>query len=178
MMMQQERGETINKPERPNSLGPKLSKRINFYHDNCKFIMQESYFLIYIFKNVCHLDQDNQRKTPDNPTQSNNNPTSNGQILQQHFIQHQQLQQQLQHHLSGGFMVTNTPGPGMGGSGSCVANNIVLSELPEPPISVSDIGPIPPPAMFSSPSPTMVAGRPHGLLGAHGMLHHEYEYDG
>lgn len=33
------RGEPISilKPERPNSLGPKLSKRINFYHsDNCK----------------------------------------------------------------------------------------------------------------------------------------------
>lgn len=40
-MMQQERGgmggEPMIKPERPNSLGPKLSKRINFYHDNCKF---------------------------------------------------------------------------------------------------------------------------------------------
>ncbi|KAF7272629.1 hypothetical protein GWI33_014610 [Rhynchophorus ferrugineus] len=29
----------------------------------------------------------------------------------------------------------------------------VLSELPEPPIPVSEIGPIPPPPMFSSPSP-------------------------
>jgi hypothetical protein len=27
-----DRGESMNKPERPNSLGPKLSKRINFYH--------------------------------------------------------------------------------------------------------------------------------------------------
>lgn len=35
-MMAQERGEPMIKPERPNSLGPKLSKRINFYHDNCK----------------------------------------------------------------------------------------------------------------------------------------------
>ncbi|XP_026329963.1 phosphatase and actin regulator 4 isoform X2 [Hyposmocoma kahamanoa] len=31
---------------------------------------------------------------------------------------------------------------------------LVLSELPEPPIAVSEIGPIPPPPMFSSPSPT------------------------
>jgi hypothetical protein len=29
-------GEPMIKPERPNSLGPKLSKRINFYHDTCK----------------------------------------------------------------------------------------------------------------------------------------------
>ena len=40
-MMSQDRsgmgGEPMIKPERPNSLGPKLSKRINFYHDNCKF---------------------------------------------------------------------------------------------------------------------------------------------
>ena len=28
-----------------------------------------------------------------------------------------------------------------------------MMELPEPPISVSEIGPIPPPPMFSSPSP-------------------------
>lgn len=31
---------------------------------------------------------------------------------------------------------------------------LTLSELPEPPIPVSEIGPIPPPPMFSSPSPT------------------------
>ncbi|CAG5044886.1 unnamed protein product [Parnassius apollo] len=31
---------------------------------------------------------------------------------------------------------------------------LMLSELPEPPIAVSEIGPIPPPPMFSSPSPT------------------------
>lgn len=31
---------------------------------------------------------------------------------------------------------------------------LMLSELPEPPIPVSEIGPIPPPPMFSSPSPT------------------------
>lgn len=62
------------------------------------------------------------------------------------------------------------------GSGN-LGNNVMLSELPEPPISVSEIGPIPPPPMFSSPSPTMVAGRPHGP-GVHGMGHHEYDYDG
>ncbi|KAJ8725582.1 hypothetical protein PYW08_003765 [Mythimna loreyi] len=31
---------------------------------------------------------------------------------------------------------------------------LMLSELPEPPIALSEIGPIPPPPMFSSPSPT------------------------
>jgi len=35
-------------------------------------------------------------------------------------------------------------------------NTLTLSELPEPPIPVSEIGPIPPPPMFSSPSPTML----------------------
>ncbi|XP_014606730.1 PREDICTED: phosphatase and actin regulator 1 isoform X9 [Polistes canadensis] len=35
-------------------------------------------------------------------------------------------------------------------------NTLMLSELPEPPIPLSEIGPIPPPPMFSSPSPTMV----------------------
>lgn len=38
----------------------------------------------------------------------------------------------------------------------------MLSELPEPPIPVSEIGPIPPPPMFSTPSPTLIGGRPHG----------------
>lgn len=41
-------------------------------------------------------------------------------------------------------------------------SHILLSELPEPPIPVSEIGPIPPPPMFSTPSPTLIGGRPHG----------------
>ncbi|GJQ71540.1 hypothetical protein Trydic_g11248 [Trypoxylus dichotomus] len=49
-----------------------------------------------------------------------------------------QERQPHQHHL---------PSPNLGNSG------FVLSELPEPPIPVSEIGPIPPPPMFSSPSP-------------------------
>ncbi|KAK0174666.1 hypothetical protein PV327_010411 [Microctonus hyperodae] len=36
-------------------------------------------------------------------------------------------------------------------------NTLMLSELPEPPIPLSEIGPIPPPPMFSSPSPTTLA---------------------
>ncbi|KAG5309001.1 PHAR1 regulator, partial [Acromyrmex insinuator] len=36
-------------------------------------------------------------------------------------------------------------------------NTLMLSELPEPPIPLSEIGPIPPPPMFSSPSPTLLA---------------------
>lgn len=99
-------------------------------------------------------------------------------MSQQHQHHHQQLQQQLQQHLSGGYMSNGMSGPGVGGSGNIVGNsNIMLSELPEPPISVSEIGPIPPPPMFSTPSPTMVAGRPHGP-GVHGMSHHDYDYDG
>ena len=50
-------------------------------------------------------------------------------------------------------------------------------ELPEPPIPISDIGPIPPPPMFSSPSPTLIAGRPHGPAVLN-LGHHNYDYDG
>lgn len=109
--------------------------------------------------------------------QSNNSiMNSNIQMSQQHLNHHQQLQQQLQQHLNNqhGYM-NGMSGSGVGGSGN-VGNNHMLSELPEPPISVSEIGPIPPPPMFSSPSPTMVAGRPHGP-GIHGMSH-DYDYDG
>lgn len=51
---------------------------------------------------------------------------------------------------------------GGGGAGGKMVGGVMLSELPEPPIPVSEIGPIPPPPMFSTPSPTLVAGRPHG----------------
>ncbi|XP_075969480.1 phosphatase and actin regulator 2 isoform X3 [Anticarsia gemmatalis] len=40
------------------------------------------------------------------------------------------------------------------GGGGDAEEQLMLSELPEPPIAVSEIGPIPPPPMFSSPSPT------------------------
>lgn len=35
--------------------------------------------------------------------------------------------------------------------------------MPEPPIPLSEIGPIPPPPMFSTPSPTTIMGRLHTL---------------
>ncbi|XP_026742486.1 phosphatase and actin regulator 1 isoform X3 [Trichoplusia ni] len=41
-----------------------------------------------------------------------------------------------------------------GGGGGDMEEQLMLSELPEPPIALSEIGPIPPPPMFSSPSPT------------------------
>ncbi|XP_065174135.1 phosphatase and actin regulator 2 isoform X4 [Atheta coriaria] len=44
-----------------------------------------------------------------------------------------------------------------------VAPSFMLSELPEPPIPVSEIGPIPPPPMFSSPSPVPVHRQPSPL---------------
>ncbi|KAL0272448.1 UNVERIFIED_CONTAM: hypothetical protein PYX00_005410 [Menopon gallinae] len=43
---------------------------------------------------------------------------------------------------------------------------LTLSELPEPPIPVSEIGPIPPPPMFSSPSPTMLLRQGSGIHNA------------
>ena len=52
--------------------------------------------------------------------------------------------------------------------------NIDSFELPDPPIHISDIGPIPPPPMFSTPSPTMIAGRPHGPA-VLGLSHLEYD---
>ncbi|GLV41906.1 uncharacterized protein CBL_00368 [Carabus blaptoides fortunei] len=56
-------------------------------------------------------------------------------------------------------------------------NTLMLSDLPEPPIPVSEIGPIPPPPMFSSPSPTML--RPHGPIvhNAVPLDMGDYDYD-
>ncbi|XP_077547473.1 phosphatase and actin regulator 1 isoform X8 [Haemaphysalis longicornis] len=48
--------------------------------------------------------------------------------------------------------------PPHGGAGEHPAPSLellTLSALPEPPIAVSEIGPIPPPPMFSNPSPTL-----------------------
>uniref|UniRef100_A0A2A4J5G2 Phosphatase and actin regulator 4 n=2 Tax=Heliothis virescens TaxID=7102 RepID=A0A2A4J5G2_HELVI len=54
----------------------------------------------------------------------------------------------------GGYGST-ADGGGHGGHGHGDAEEqLMLSELPEPPIALSEIGPIPPPPMFSSPSPT------------------------
>lgn len=44
-------------------------------------------------------------------------------------------------------------GGGTGADPETVDGQLMLSDLPEPPIALSDIGPIPPPPMFSSPSP-------------------------
>ncbi|CAH0701869.1 unnamed protein product [Spodoptera exigua] len=58
----------------------------------------------------------------------------------------------------GGYGSTGDGGGGggvHGGHGHGEAEEqLMLSELPEPPIALSEIGPIPPPPMFSSPSPT------------------------
>lgn len=71
---------------------------------------------------------------------------------------------------------------------SQIQANIVLSELPEPPIPLSEIGPIPPPPMFSTPSPTMIMGRLHTLQSNNSIIsnmnllpspkvdYNEYEY--
>lgn len=127
-----------------------------------------------------NLDQDNQQKKQDSPSQANhsNNSNMNGNIhmSQERYNLHAQLQQ----HLSGGGYMNSSANNGIGMisssgmvgmSGNCVGNMTMLSELPEPPISVQEIGPIPPPPMFSTPSPTMVSGR------AHGPGVHDYDYD-
>lgn len=68
-------------------------------------------------------------------------------------------------------------------------NQIVLSELPEPPIPLSEIGPIPPPPMFSTPSPTNITNRIHNsqsnnaittnlnLLHPSNMDYNDYDYE-
>ncbi|KAH8302121.1 hypothetical protein KR044_003029, partial [Drosophila immigrans] len=77
----------------------------------------------------------------------------------------------------GGKMVGGPPGstppPYAGGK---LPPGVMLSELPEPPIPVSEIGPIPPPPMFSTPSPTLIAGRPHGP-GAMNDQDYQQDYD-
>ncbi|XP_069703922.1 phosphatase and actin regulator 2 isoform X12 [Periplaneta americana] len=59
-------------------------------------------------------------------------------------------------------------------------NTLTLSELPEPPIPVSEIGPIPPPPMFSSPSPTMLLrqkGQPVMGVGGGSGVHNAVPLD-
>ncbi|CAH2074125.1 unnamed protein product, partial [Iphiclides podalirius] len=56
---------------------------------------------------------------------------------------------------------------GYGGVGEGDNEQLMLSDLPEPPIAVSEIGPIPPPPMFSSPSPTR-----HHHQHQHALAHH------
>ncbi|KAH8365976.1 hypothetical protein KR093_007846, partial [Drosophila rubida] len=67
----------------------------------------------------------------------------------------------------------STPPPYAGGK---LPPGVMLTELPEPPIPVSEIGPIPPPPMFSTPSPTLIAGRPHGP-GAMNDQDYQQDYD-
>lgn len=141
------------KPERPNSFGPKITKRINFYHgDNCT--LSRAPWQTALKTNFYFTDQDNQHKTPESPMQANNSIISNNQMNQQ---------------LSAGVYMSNMASH-HGNSGA----NVDSFELPEPPIHISDIGPIPPPPMFSTPSPTMIAGRPHGPA-VLGLSHHDYD---
>lgn len=65
---------------------------------------------------------------------------------------------------------------GAGGHGGKMVGGVMLSELPEPPIPLSEIGPIPPPPMFSTPSPTLVAGRAHGPGAVNDKDYQPYDY--
>lgn len=87
--------------------------------------------------------------------QANNSIISNNQMNQQ---------------MSGGYMSQHH----MNHQQQQPGGNVDSFELPEPPIHISDIGPIPPPPMFSSPSPTLIAGRPHGPA-VLGLSHHDYD---
>ncbi|XP_055687545.1 phosphatase and actin regulator 4 isoform X3 [Lutzomyia longipalpis] len=84
--------------------------------------------------------------------------------------------------------------PSVDGQQQQLSAHILLSELPEPPIPVSEIGPIPPPPMFCTPNSPLIASRPHGpgaqmhggansSLNAVGGIHNaqlemaDYDYD-
>lgn len=54
-------------------------------------------------------------------------------------------------------------------------NTLMLSELPEPPIPLSEIGPIPPPPMFSSSSPTLLLAKQRQIRNP---LSSDYEDEG
>uniref|UniRef100_A0A4Y0BKT9 Phosphatase and actin regulator n=1 Tax=Anopheles funestus TaxID=62324 RepID=A0A4Y0BKT9_ANOFN len=130
--------------------------------------------------------QDNQRKTPPpandgqqqhqlqhhqlqqqtQSLQAQHHHQALQQQLQQHHQQQQQAQQQAQQQLAQHGGQHGGHGHGHGHHG--LPNHIVLSELPEPPIPVSEIGPIPPPPMFSTPSPTLAGTRSHGSGGSGG----------
>ncbi|EEB19145.1 phosphatase and actin regulator, putative [Pediculus humanus corporis] len=58
------------------------------------------------------------------------------------------------------------------------SNALTLSELPEPPIPVSEIGPIPPPPMFSSPSPTLLLRQDTGIHNVVSLDLPDYSYEG
>ncbi|XP_053677375.1 homeotic protein female sterile [Anopheles nili] len=132
--------------------------------------------------------QDNQRKTP---PPANDGQQQQQQQLQHHQLQqatqslqaqhhHQALQQQLQQHhqqqaqqqqlAAAAAAQQHGGGHGHAHGHHGLPNHIVLSELPEPPIPVSEIGPIPPPPMFSTPSPTLAGVRSHGGGGGGGGI--------
>lgn len=71
----------------------------------------------------------------------------------------------------------STPPPYTGDGHHKLPGHILLSDLPEPPIPLSEIGPIPPPPMFSTPSPTLIAGRPHGPGAVNDQDYQDYDYD-
>lgn len=71
-----------------------------------------------------------------------------------------------QQHQSLGMIIPN----------SGTSGGFVLSELPEPPIPVSEIGPIPPPPMFSSPSP--IPNRLSPPPPQPSSDQHDYDYEG
>ncbi|XP_066595998.1 phosphatase and actin regulator 1 isoform X6 [Prorops nasuta] len=81
-------------------------------------------------------------RMPSQPGQPNGNTQVEKRVLEQYGENHQ----------------TIYPSPPQ----NQAQNTLVLSELPEPPILLSEIGPIPPPPMFSSPSPTLLTRQiPH-----------------
>lgn len=162
------------KPERPSSLGPgKLTRRLLCYHnDHC---MSHS--------SPTKAASPSSPGNPASPGDGDSNaagtlktgrqpPTGNAVDC---------LLNRLNYFSDGppkmfqGLTGRGTPPPPERHPG---ANSLTLSELPEPPIPLSEIGPIPPPPMFSSPSPTMLLRQEGGIHNAVPLDLSDFVYDG
>ncbi|XP_062544182.1 GATA zinc finger domain-containing protein 5-like [Armigeres subalbatus] len=167
------------KPERPNSLGPttKLSRRVVRCRTACLQDNQRKTPPPASVENQSnqhpHLSSSQQSSHPTLQQQQQHSALAAAAAAaavaqQQQQQQSSQLPSQLglsaaqQHQLALNRQIQQHGGAGgMHQHHHHHPNHIMLSELPEPPIPVSEIGPIPPPPMFSTPSPTLIGGRPH-----------------
>uniref|UniRef100_A0A1B0BMU1 Uncharacterized protein n=1 Tax=Glossina palpalis gambiensis TaxID=67801 RepID=A0A1B0BMU1_9MUSC len=133
-----------SKLERPNTLGPnKLTRRMALNMQISLIVCKQDFFMSakILCKTLdsCHFVFEIQVLNPDVGSTS-------GSIIGS----------------GGNASAYNDGGPATAGHHDKMVGGVMLTELPEPPIPVSEIGPIPPPPMFSTPSPTLVAGRAHG----------------
>ncbi|KAI5721744.1 hypothetical protein M8J77_025254 [Diaphorina citri] len=143
-----------SKPERPSTLvPPKITRRLLCYHNNntppppSDSSPQCTYSPIqYTQHSVKPPERDHKEDM-----QLQAMLTNNAARLQQQQQQQNQQQNNPNQQHSSQYSSQYSGGPTFSHPGA----GLTLSELPEPPIPVSEIGPIPPPPMFSSPSPLL-----------------------